>query len=143
MSDPTTGLDVFTAIATGASALATGAAAVFVARQTKWTRRAAEVAEAGTALSQRMAIEATKTRLDSRAARITIRAAGPVEWPPLEPSAFGEAQPVTIGGEYILPQDGHLLLTLRIVIDIRNHADHPVTLTSETWSRSCSLLTTK
>jgi len=126
MSDPATGLDWFIAVSTGTSALATASAAAFVARQTFWTRRAVEVAENGTMLSQTMAVEATKARLDARAVHITVQPTNPVEWPPLEPSDFGQPQPVQIGRTYHLPSDGEQRLLLRVPIRIRNHSDQSV-----------------
>lgn len=126
MSDPATGLEWFIAISTGTSALATASAAAFVARQTVWTRRAVEVAESGMKLSQTMAVEATKARLDARAIHITVQPTNPVEWPPLEPSDSGQPQPLPFGQTYHLPGDGQQRLLLRVPIRIRNHSDQSV-----------------
>lgn len=128
MSDPASGIEWFIAVSTGASALATATAAAVVARQTFWTRRAVEVAEGGTKLSQTMAVEATKTRLDLRAVHIIVQSQGEVEWPPLEPSDFGQPQPVQVGRTYHLPGDGNERLLLRVPILIYNHSDHRVAL---------------
>ncbi len=129
MTDLTTSLDVFIAVATGASALATTAAAIVVARQTIWTRRAVEVAEEGTVLSRTMAVEATKTRLDVRAARISVTTNGPVLWPPFQPSSFGKANQLEVGHEYILPRDAQSRVMLRLFLEVTNHEDYPVTIT--------------
>jgi len=128
MTDPTTSLDVFIALATGASALATAIAAIVVARQTFWTRRAVEVAEEGTVLSRTMAVEATKTRLDVRAARISVTANGPVLWPAFAPSSFGEANQLEVGQEFILPRDAEFRVMLRLFLEITNHEDYPVSI---------------
>jgi len=121
MTDPVNGWEVFIAFATGASALGTCAATIVIAYQAIMTKRAVDVAQLGADVSRDIAAETIKTRLDARA-RVSLEVImnGEVEWPPLEPSDFGDAQPIPLGTEYHLPRDKAKRLTIRMPVRFQN-----------------------
>ena len=121
MSDPVSRLDLFVVSATGVSALATTAAAIIIGVQSRYTRRAVEVAERGTALSHAMAAETMKMRLDARAPQLTVETRGDVEWSPLEP-ALADHRPTSPERLYYLPRDRSEPILVRMPIRISNHS---------------------
>jgi hypothetical protein len=130
------------ALATGAGSLVSAGALVFIWRQTRATREAAEattaqaeiaakalaVAERDHAQSQFLAIEAVKARIDSQMPRVLLSVENRVTWPPLEPSAFylGAPQPHASAEPFRMPRDANKRLILRVYLSLTNESDTTV-----------------
>lgn len=141
---------MFAAVATAVAALATAASAIIIAFQTRATAKAAAAtAEAAretgraadaTEATVRLAIkslelaqvqqrqtlfmvsEAVKTRIDASMPRFRVLADDDIEWPPLIPSSFADADPtpLPLNHEFILPRDKDLRVLIRLDITVIN-----------------------
>jgi len=108
--------------------------ALIVAWQALETARAASAAEKGLSgardsllVSQVLAVEAERRRLDADAPRLLVRVNEP-EWPPRVYVHFVGAEPAQLpqGDKFRLPKDGRRLLTLRADGFIRNEGDRTI-----------------
>lgn len=138
------------AVATAAAAVATIISAVIIAFQTRATARAAaataesaretgraadateatviaatkslELAESQRRQTLFMVSEAVKTRIDASMPRFRVLADDDIEWPPLLPSSFADADPLPLplDHEFILPRDQNLRVLIRIDITVIN-----------------------
>ena len=120
--------------ATVMAAAATTVSAVVIAWQAWETRRTAGAAEKTLTVGQEslstskaLAVEAVRTRLDARGQAVRIHIDQP-EWPPLEPSSFGEPQPLPRGHNYKLSGDRDHQLMLRAHFEIVNEGERDATL---------------
>ncbi len=114
---------------TEAAAIATAAALGVIAYQSWQTRLATESAELGLAMAERslrvsqsVAVEAEKSRLDQRAPRIAIERK-PVYWPPFGPSPLSAGMPPAQFDEgriFRMPGQGSEILILRADGTVRN-----------------------
>lgn len=121
--------------ATVLAAVATTASAVVIAWQARETRRTAAATEKTLTVSQEslstsraLAAEALRTRLDARGQAVQIHVDHP-EWPPLEPSDFGDPQPLPYGHTYRMSRDRDQQLMLRASLLIVNEGDSDARLT--------------
>jgi hypothetical protein len=112
--------------ATVAAAIATSISAGVIAWQAWETRRTAQAARESLKVGQesldtarQLAAEAFRARLDARGQALRVHVAPP-EWPPLEPSRYGEPQPLPGGIEYRMPRDADRRVMLRARLEIRN-----------------------
>lgn len=120
--------------ATVLAAAATSVSAFVIAWQAWETRRTAAATEKTLGVSQdslstsrALAVEALRTRLDARGQAVRIHVAQP-EWPPLQPSDFGEPQPLPHGTTYRTSRDRDVQLMLRASLTIVNEGDRDATL---------------
>lgn len=116
------------------AAAATTTSAVVIAWQAWETRRTAEATEKTLKVSQdslttskALAVEAARTRLDARGQAVRIHIDQP-EWPPLEPSSFGDPQPLPHGHHYRMSRDRDQELMLRAHFAIVNEGERDATL---------------
>lgn len=131
------------AIATSAAAAVTAVSAVIIMFQTRATRKAAEAgestAQAATAslelsrIQQRQTMfmmqESIKMRIDSAMPQISVTTHSAIEWPPLVPSDYGQAQPYKSTGPFRMPKDKDQRLLLRVPVAIYNDSGKTVSLT--------------
>jgi hypothetical protein len=117
-----------------ATVVVAGAAALAVAWQSFETRRAASAAELGLRgaadslrVSQVLAIEAERRRLDAEGPRLIVRVNAP-EWPPRVGAQFLGSEPAQLpqGDIFRLPKDGPRQLTMRADGFIRNEGNRTV-----------------
>jgi hypothetical protein len=138
------------AIATAAAAVATIISAFIIAFQTRATARAAtataesaretgraadateatvlaakkslELAESQRRQTLFMVSEAVKTRVDASMPQFRVLADDDIEWPPLVPPSFADADPVSLrrDHEFILPRDQHLRVLIRLDVSVIN-----------------------
>jgi hypothetical protein len=120
--------------ATVLAAVATTASAVVIAWQAWETRRTAAatektlvVGQESLSTSKALAVEALRTRLDARGQALRVHVAPPA-WPPLQPSDFGDAQPLPHGHTYRMSRDRDEQLVLRAELEIRNEGNRDATL---------------
>lgn len=125
----------FIDVATGVAAMGTFAAAVVVAWQAVMTRKAVQAAEDSADLarkaadiSQELVAEAVKTRLDARAPSTSLVMLDAAQWPPYEPSDFGEAQQVRAAAHYNETRDANQRIQVRGYVELTNHWTKPLTL---------------
>jgi hypothetical protein len=132
------------AVATGLGAVVTAATAVFIAKQTGATRRAAEAGErtASTAVDalelaqaearrgEFLALETVRSRIDSGVPQLRVVVdEGSVPWPPLAPPTYGgDPQPWELGQQFALPRQSAIAITLRVFLRIYNEGPHTASL---------------
>lgn len=120
--------------ATVLAAVATTSSAVVIAWQAWETRRTAAatektltVGQESLSTSKALAVEALRTRLDARGQAVRIHIAEP-EWPPPQPSDFGDPQPLPYGTTFRMSRDREVPLMLRATVEIVNEGDRDATL---------------
>ncbi|WP_432063411.1 hypothetical protein [Streptomyces sp. S1] len=107
------------AVATAASAVTTALAFGAVVWQSRLTRKALRV-------SQDVALDTARSRLDAGAPQVTVRLEEPT-WPPLAPAQFGMPLgpwPATHSWHFPRGQDDRIFLQAEVVIE--NHGSWPV-----------------
>ncbi|MCO4253627.1 hypothetical protein [Pseudarthrobacter raffinosi] len=69
-----------------------------------------------------MVSEAVKTRIDASMPQFRVLADDDIEWPPLFPSSFADADPISLppDHEFILPRDQNLRVLIRLDISVIN-----------------------
>jgi hypothetical protein len=120
--------------ATVLAAVATTASALVIAWQAWETRRTAAATEKTLAVGQEslstskdLAVEALRTRLDARGQALRVHVTQ-TSWPPLQPSDFGDPQPLPYGHTYRMSRDRDEQLMLRASFEIVNEGDRDATL---------------
>ena len=118
------------ALATGAGAIVTGFSAGLIAWQAWETRRTAKVGQSGVEIgrqslevSQALAIDSTKARLDARAPRIWVRSAPTQGEVVMGKSEVGLPQPWPLEQTFRRTEDDHKTLLVGAQIDVTNEGD--------------------
>ncbi len=118
------------ALATGAGAIITGVSAGLIAWQARETRRTADVGQSGVEIgrqslevSQALAIDSTKARLDARAPRIFVRSAPTQGEVVMGRSGSGLPQPWPIDRTFRRTEDDYTTLLVGAQIDVTNEGD--------------------
>lgn len=141
---------IFAAVATAFAAVATAVSAIIIAYQTRATARAAtataesaretgraadateatvhaatkslELAQVQQKQTLYMVSEAVKTRIDASMPRFRVLIDDDIEWPPLLPAPFVDADPIPLPAnhEFILPRDKDLRVLVRLDITVIN-----------------------
>jgi hypothetical protein len=130
------------ALATCVAAITTAVTIIFIAKQTSATRRAAEAADTSVkvatdalALASKehqqtrfLTLESIRGRIDAAMPQLTVSEVR-LDWPPLVPSSFGEAQPYSPAAPYRLPRQAPERLMVRAYFTLSNDDSRTVTLT--------------
>ncbi|WP_158852820.1 hypothetical protein [Saccharothrix deserti] len=118
------------AIATGAGALVTGVSAGLIAWQAWETRRTAQAGRGGVEIGQRslevsqaLAIDSTKARLDARAPRLLVTAAPTHGEVVMGPSGSGQPRPWPVDRTFRRTEDDYQYLLTGAQVDIKNEGD--------------------
>ncbi len=91
------------------------------------TRSAQGAAEQSLAAAVQLASEAARSRRDARAPLINVRLQGEPDWPPLQPSSFGEPQ-LLRGTKFRVPKDEDQQVLVRQRLLVTNLEAYPVAL---------------
>lgn len=118
---------VLAAVATSVSAVVIAWQAWEIRRTAAATEKTLRVSRESLSTSKALAVEALRTRLDARGQAVRIHVAQP-EWPPLQPSDFGDPQPLPYGTTYRMSRDRDVQLMLRAGLVIVNEGDRDAIL---------------
>jgi hypothetical protein len=110
--------------------IVTGSSGALIAWQAWETRRTARAGNAGVdvgrrslEISQALAIDSTKTRLDARAPRLLVKSAPTHAEVVMGPSGSGDPQPWPLDRHFRRTEDDHVSLILGAQIDVTNEGD--------------------